>query len=307
MEATQCDYNSAYGLTPVSEGRSQLGAVRGRSPVIADILGSKQPIYETPAANLRAAQASMAEMTGLEGEEHVLQEKRVKDLLDAANEQHTWLDPSQAHSEYPGPNPGAPHNPSGHHQAEGSSSHRTSGRKGEGSYDRRSQCQSEPTSSLRRRDDESNSVYEAIQYFIDGCRDSTLLKHKLMCSEPTSLALLMAKADKYATADSSMRVKVTASDKVVPTPTTPKPAGENRGGQNNNKRKADQLDSRSNNKLVANVEGEVPATQAGSQQRRTGKNDCQPKLSFEQMLDAPCKMHSGAKPSTHTLRHCSFA
>ncbi|KAE8813312.1 endoglucanase 3 [Hordeum vulgare] len=149
----------------------------------------------------------------------------------------------------------------------------------------------------------ADAVHEvqAIQYFIDGCRDGTLVKHKLMCSKPTSLAVLMAKADKYATADSAMWVKVTASDKVVPTTTTPKPAGDNRGGQNNNKRKADQLDSRSNNKLVANVEGEAPTTQAGSQQRRTNKNDWQPKLSFEHMLDAPCKMHSGVKPSTHTL------
>ncbi|KAE8813326.1 hypothetical protein D1007_09598 [Hordeum vulgare] len=128
-----------------------------------------------------------------------------------------------------------------------------------------------------------------------------------MCYEPTSLVVLMAKADKYATADSAMRVKVTASDKAIPTRATPKPAGDNRGGQNNNKRKADQLDSCSNNKLVANVEGEAPATQAGSQRRRTNKNDWQPKQSFEQMLDAPCKMPSWAKPSTHTLRQCNFA
>ncbi|KAI4976047.1 hypothetical protein ZWY2020_049654 [Hordeum vulgare] len=96
---------------------------------------------------------------------------------------------------------------------------------------------------------------QAIQYFIDGCRDGTLLKHKLMCFEPTSLAVLMAKADKYATADSVMRVKVTASGKPVPMRATTKPAGDSPGGQNNNKRKADQLDSRSNNKLVANMEG----------------------------------------------------
>ncbi|KAE8783760.1 hypothetical protein D1007_42740 [Hordeum vulgare] len=127
----------------------------------------------------------MAEMPSLEGEERAFHEKRVKDLLDAANEQQTRLDPGQAQSKSPGPNP-----------------------------------------------------------------------HKLMCSEPTSLAVLMAKADKYATADSAMRVKVTASDKAVPTPATPKPAGDNRGGQNNNMRKADQLDSRSSIKLVANVEGE---------------------------------------------------
>ncbi|KAE8781200.1 hypothetical protein D1007_45557 [Hordeum vulgare] len=127
-----------------------------------------------------------------------------------------------------------------------------------------------------------------------------------MCSEPTSLAVLMAKADKYAMADSAMRVKVTASDKIVPTLTTPKPVGDNLGGQNN-KRKADQLDSRSNSKQVASMEEDAPATQAGSQRQRTGKNSWQPKLTFEQMLDAPCKMHTRAKPAAHTLRWCSFA
>ncbi|KAI5014844.1 hypothetical protein ZWY2020_056234 [Hordeum vulgare] len=100
----------------------------------------------------------------------------------------------------------------------------------------------------------------AIQYFIDKCRDGTLLKHKLMCTDPTSLAVLMAKADKYATADSAMRIKVTASDKVVPAPATAKPVGDNRGGQNNYKRKADQM---ANNKLVANMEGKASASQAG--------------------------------------------
>ncbi|KAI4992091.1 hypothetical protein ZWY2020_041954 [Hordeum vulgare] len=54
---------------------------------------------------------------------------------------------------------------------------------------------------------------QAIQYFIDRCRDGTLLKHKLMCAEPTSLAVLMAKADKYATANSAMRIEVTTLDK----------------------------------------------------------------------------------------------
>ncbi|KAE8773757.1 hypothetical protein D1007_53943 [Hordeum vulgare] len=102
----------------------------------------------------------MEEMPSLEGEERAFQKKRVKDLLDAANEQQTRLDP-----------------------------------------------------------------------------DGTLLKHKLMCSEPTSLAVLMAKADKYATLDSAMRVKVTTLDKAVPMPATPKPARDSRDGQNNNKRR----------------------------------------------------------------------
>ncbi|KAE8820016.1 Endoglucanase 3 [Hordeum vulgare] len=145
-------------------------------------------------------------MPSLEGEEHAFQEKRVKDLLDAANDQQTRRDP-------------------------------------------------------------------AIQYFIDGCRDNTLLKHKLMCSEPISLAVLMAKADKYATADSAMRVKVTASDKAVPTPATPKPAGDGRGGQNNNNRKADQMDSCSNSKLVATMEGETSTPQAGPPRKCSNRNN----------------------------------
>ncbi|KAI5008825.1 hypothetical protein ZWY2020_009873 [Hordeum vulgare] len=437
-------------------------------------------------------------MASLEGDERAFQEKRVKDLLDAANQQHARFDPSQAQSESPGPNPGARRNPSGQHHAEGSSSHRPSGRRGEGSQDRRSQRQSEHTLGLRHEVDEGDSECEilpprrthisgsrgtsplatragahatqddrdtrrrlivlaqsalleedgpvgpacfgprirgepfprgftlprdtpkyngtakpedwlidyttavgiargnkrvavryvplmltgsartwlnslpagsvnswvdfeeafvhnftrtykrpgrprelamciqkpdeplrdyvsqwtelrnscegvhevqAIQYFIDGWRDGTLLKRKLMCSEPTSLAVLMAKADKYATADSAMRVKVTASDKVVPTSATPKPARDNRGGQNNYKRKAYQTDSRSNSKLVASVEGETSAPQAGPPRKRPNRRNTNglPKESFEQLLDAPCKIHSRAQPSSHTLRQCSFA
>ncbi|KAE8769342.1 hypothetical protein D1007_59081 [Hordeum vulgare] len=127
-----------------------------------------------------------------------------------------------------------------------------------------------------------------------------------MCAEPTSLAVLMAKADKYATANSAMRIKVTALDKVVPAPATPKPAGDNRGGQNNYKRKADQM---ANNKLVANVEGETSASQAGPPRkcRNQGNPNWLPKQTLEQLLDAPCKIHSGVAPSTHTLRQCSIA
>ncbi|KAI5000682.1 hypothetical protein ZWY2020_010641 [Hordeum vulgare] len=130
-----------------------------------------------------------------------------------------------------------------------------------------------------------------------------------MFSEPTSLTVLMAKAEKYATADSAMRIKVTASDKVVPTPATPKPAGDNPGGQNNYKRKADQTDSRSNSKLVASVEGETSAPQASPPRNCPNRSNTNwlPKQSFDQLLDAPYKIHSGAQPSSHTLRQCNFA
>ncbi|KAE8782139.1 hypothetical protein D1007_44522 [Hordeum vulgare] len=130
-----------------------------------------------------------------------------------------------------------------------------------------------------------------------------------MCTEPTSLAVLMAKADKYATTDSAMRVKVTASNKVVPMSATPNPTGDNRGGQNNYKRKAGQMDPRSNSKLVASVEGEASAPRDGPPRKRPNRSNTNwlPKQSFEQLLDAPCKIHSGAQPSSHTLRQCSFA
>ncbi|KAE8803736.1 hypothetical protein D1007_20427 [Hordeum vulgare] len=119
----------------------------------------------------------------------------------------------------------------------------------------------------------------------------------------------MAKADKYATADSAMHIKVTASDKTIPMPSTPKPAGDNRGGQKNNKRKADQMDSRSNSKLVPSMEGETSAPHVGPPRKHSNRNNANwlPRQSFEQLLDAPCKIHSGAQPSNHTLRHCSFA
>ena len=47
---------------------------------------------------------------------------------------------------------------------------------------------------------------QTIQYFINGCRDGTLLKHKLLRSEPTTMVVLMVTADKYANADSAMKI-----------------------------------------------------------------------------------------------------
>ena len=85
---------------------------------------------------------------------------------------------------------------------------------------------------------------QAIQYFVSRCRDGTLLKHKLLRSEPATMATLMVTADKYANADSAMKIQVALdkADKAKPVP-PPKPAGENSRQQHNhqnNKRKADQ-------------------------------------------------------------------
>jgi hypothetical protein len=87
---------------------------------------------------------------------------------------------------------------------------------------------------------------QAIEYFTAGCREGTLLKHKLLYDKPTTLDELLVVADKYATADSSMKaeIQIDASGKVIPpaspTPAARTPAGDaNRRQQpNDNKRKA---------------------------------------------------------------------
>ena len=62
---------------------------------------------------------------------------------------------------------------------------------------------------------------QAIQYFVSGCRDGTLLKHKLLRSEPATMAALMVTADKYANADSAMKIQVALDEagKAKPVPT----------------------------------------------------------------------------------------
>src|SRR5215216_3867008 len=68
---------------------------------------------------------------------------------------------------------------------------------------------------------------QAIQYFINGCRDGTLIKHKLPRSEPSSLAALMETADKYANADSAMKIQVALDEAGKAKTVWPsKPAGE---------------------------------------------------------------------------------
>ena len=59
---------------------------------------------------------------------------------------------------------------------------------------------------------------QAIEYFTARCREGTLLQHKLLCDEPETLDELLIIADKYATADSSMKAEilVDASSKVAP-------------------------------------------------------------------------------------------
>jgi hypothetical protein len=52
---------------------------------------------------------------------------------------------------------------------------------------------------------------QAIGYFTDGCRDGTLMKHKLNRTEPKTMTEFMAIADKYATGNFVARVQFTTT------------------------------------------------------------------------------------------------
>ena len=100
---------------------------------------------------------------------------------------------------------------------------------------------------------------QAIEYFTAGCREGTLLKHRLLCDEPETVDELLVIADKYAPADSSMKteIQVNAAGKVAPqAPRTPAGDTSRRQQQNNNKSKAQQPTS--NSRQVATVEDQQP-------------------------------------------------
>ena len=148
---------------------------------------------------------------------------------------------------------------------------------------------------------------QAIEYFTAGCREGTLLKHKLLCDEPTTLDELLVIADKYATADSSMKteLRVDTSGKVInPAPKTPAGDSGLRPYQNDHKCKGPVPLSTS--RKVATVEDEWPEGRPAPKKQKGGRPAWQPAFSYEQTLDAPCKFHSGAKPSNHTTRKCHW-
>jgi hypothetical protein len=146
---------------------------------------------------------------------------------------------------------------------------------------------------------------QAIGYFTDGCREGTLLKHKLPRTEPKTMADFMAIADKYASADSAARVQYLEP---APSRGQSQPAS-GQGGHHNRDRHGKRKDERHDNKYcskqVAAVQGSPGAT--GGNQKRKGDKFSKDKYTIEVMLDQPCKFHSvSGKPAVHTTRQCSF-
>jgi hypothetical protein len=151
---------------------------------------------------------------------------------------------------------------------------------------------------------------QAISFFMGGCRPNTMLWHKLRRSEPKSMAALMAIADKYALAEEAGN----APADPAPAPSRRdhhksaehKPAdGASHGSRRDNyrgKRHSDQPDRRYGSAHVAAVADNA----AGGSRRQKQDRQWKPKYTFEQMLDSPCKYHSGKNPSNHTTRDCHF-
>ncbi|KAM0865800.1 hypothetical protein ACQ4PT_043030 [Festuca glaucescens] len=159
----------------------------------------------------------------------------------------------------------------------------------------------------------SEGVHEiqVIGFFIAGCRPNTMLCHKMRRGDPKTMAALMSIADKYALAEEAGQVPAellpAAPRRDRAKPAKKQPAeGSSHGSCRDNyrcKRSNDQPDRRYGTAHVAAISNQ-PA--AGGSRRQKQDRAWKPKYTFEQMLDTPCKYHSGAKPATHTTRECSW-
>ena len=152
---------------------------------------------------------------------------------------------------------------------------------------------------------------QAISFFMAGCRPNTMLWHKLRRSDLKTMAALMAIADKYTLAEEAGQGMVNNSP-AAPRRDQAKPAehkpaeGASQGSRRDNyrgKRHSDQPDRRYGSAHVAAV---ADHASAGGSRRQKQDRPWRPKFTFEQMLDTPCKYHSGKNPSNHTTRDCHF-
>ena len=76
---------AAFGMPP-PEGPGRVGVVKKRGATIANMLGADHPVYAMPLENPRAAQATVDELEGLEGDELHCMTRRVQQLIDATTE-----------------------------------------------------------------------------------------------------------------------------------------------------------------------------------------------------------------------------
>jgi hypothetical protein len=146
---------------------------------------------------------------------------------------------------------------------------------------------------------------QAIGYFTDGCREGTLLKHKLHRTEPKTMAKFMAIADKYGSVDSAARVQYAESVLAAGQSQPASGQGRHHNRDLHGKRKDERDDNKYGSKQVAAVQGSLGAT--GGSEKRKGDKFNKDKYTIEVMLDQPFKFHSvSGKPAGHTTRQRSF-
>ena len=87
-EAYQREADRATFGMPAPGGPSQADIVKQCGAAIADMLGVDRPVYATPLENLRATQAAVDELDGLEAEELPHMTRRIQQLIDAAAQRH---------------------------------------------------------------------------------------------------------------------------------------------------------------------------------------------------------------------------
>src|SRR4051812_8959255 len=156
-----------------------------------------------------------------------------------------------------------------------------------------------------------------------------MLKHKLLRKDFTSLAELMKVANQFAVSDSAMRPIQLGVGGVIKSPGTPQSDAGNQGlsrkerrennrnkyinsnQQNNGKRKDEQSDAQYGSRQVSAVQNEEdPGAVGGSWKMKANvrpQGQMKPRYTFDDMLDAPCKLHSTpGRPSAHTTRQCDF-
>src|SRR4051812_44389910 len=167
---------------------------------------------------------------------------------------------------------------------------------------------------------------QSIQYFIDGCLADSILKHKLLRKNFTSQAAVTRVANEFAVSDSTMRPIQLEAGGVIRSPGAPqsdtgnqglsrKERRENRNNSGNQqsggKRKDEQPDAQYGSRQVAAVQNEEASGAAGGSRRPRPNvrppGQMKPKYTLEDVLDAPCKLHSTpGRPSAHTTRQCDF-
>src|ERR1041385_4857432 len=168
---------------------------------------------------------------------------------------------------------------------------------------------------------------QAIQYFTDGCLADSMLKHKLLHKDFTSLAELMKVANAFAMSDSAMRPIQLGVGGVIQSPGAPQSDTGNQGlsrkerrennrnnnnnQQNNDKRKDEQPNTQYGSRQVADVQNEEDPRAAGGSRKMKPNvrppGQMNPKYKFDDMLDAPCKLqNTPGRPSAHTTRQCDF-